>query len=103
MSFGVVGIDGCGVAEFGFGFGGESVGQEFLAEFDVKARMGAGIGVHKTLFGPASEMCIRDRSRARPMNSAVTGWMASLMEMRRTSAEQEAARRRSAARKQAVW
>jgi len=37
---------------------------------------------------------------ARPMNSAVTGWMASLMEMRRTSAEQEAARRRSAARKQ---
>jgi len=28
------------------------------------------------------------------------GWMASLMEMRKTSAEQEAARRRSAARKQ---
>ncbi len=44
------------MAEFGFGFGGESVGQEFLAEFDVKARMGAGIGVHKTLFGPASDL-----------------------------------------------
>src|SRR6266852_1966007 len=32
-------IDRSGVMEFGLGFSGESVGQEFFAEFDVKARV----------------------------------------------------------------
>src|ERR1700687_6059889 len=32
-------IDRCGMMEFGLGFGGESVGQKFFAEFDVKARV----------------------------------------------------------------
>ena len=42
--------------EFGFGFGGESMGQKFFAEFEVKARMGAGIGSGKPLLGPASHL-----------------------------------------------
>src|SRR5208282_5134659 len=33
--------------------GSESVGQEFFAEFDVKARVGSGIGSGKLLLGPA--------------------------------------------------
>jgi len=33
------GSTAAGVTEFGLGFGGESVCQEFFAEFDVKARV----------------------------------------------------------------
>ena len=50
---GLDGIDRGGVAEFGLRFGGESVGQEFFAEFDVIARVRAGIGARKLLLGPA--------------------------------------------------
>ncbi len=42
--------------EFGLGFGGESVGQEFFAEFDVKARVGPGIGAGKLLLGPTAHL-----------------------------------------------
>src|SRR5713226_2149553 len=42
--------------EFGLGFGGESVGQKFFAEFDVKARVGTGIGAGKLLLGPTAHL-----------------------------------------------
>src|SRR5437660_1841498 len=42
--------------EFGLGFGGESVGQEFFAEFDMKARVGAGIGAGKLLLSPTAHL-----------------------------------------------
>src|SRR6267378_3817146 len=42
--------------EFGLGFGGESVGQKFFAEFDVKARVRAGIGAGKLLLGPTAHL-----------------------------------------------
>src|SRR6266478_1506245 len=42
--------------EFGLGFGGESVGQEFFAEFDVKTRVGAGIGAGKLLLSPTAHL-----------------------------------------------
>src|SRR5467141_3928662 len=42
--------------EFGLGFGGESVGQEFFAEFDVKARVGAGLRTSKLLLGPTAHL-----------------------------------------------
>jgi len=40
-------IDRRGMAKFGFGFGGESVGHKFFAELEVITRMGAGIGADK--------------------------------------------------------
>src|SRR5437660_246811 len=42
--------------EFSLGFGRESVGQEFFAEFDVKTRVGAGIGAGKLLLGPTTHL-----------------------------------------------
>src|SRR4029077_4007472 len=45
-----------GVMEFGLGFGGESVGQKLFAEFDVKARVRAGIGAGKLLLSPTAHL-----------------------------------------------
>ena len=64
------GIDRGGVMEFGLGFGGESVGQKFFAEFDVKARVRAGIGAGKLLLGPTAHLQWSSGGRRLPRSCA---------------------------------